>query len=212
MKIDDMLPAGGLEALASQLGIPQDQARRGVDALLPSLIGGMGERSRATDGGALDAEVQRLGGPALAHNVVGPEPTDVARGNQMLGNIFGSKDVSRQVAGQASATSGLDPALLKKMLPILAMLLAGHLSQRSAGQQGGLGGILGTVLGGLAGGGGVSGGGALGSGAGGGLGGVLGSIFGWPPLIDPSALDQLPDAGCQHIHRERLGQDMHARV
>lgn len=175
MKLDDMLPAGGLEAIAKQLGIPQDQARRGVDALLPSIIGGMGARTTAAAGDTLEAEVHRLGGPALAHNVIGAEPTDVARGNQMLGNIFGSKDVSRQVAGQASATSGLDPALLKKMLPILTMLLAGHLSQRSAGQQGGLGGILGSVLGGLAGG----GGGALGGGAtGGGLGGVLGSILG----------------------------------
>mgnify|MGYP004522782341 CR=1 FL=1 len=178
MKLDDMLPAGGLEAIAKQLGIPQDQARRGVDALLPSIVGGMGARTNAADGGALEAELHRLGGPALAHNVIGPEPTDIGRGNQMLGNIFGSKDVSRQVAGEASATSGLDPALLKQMLPILTMLLAGHLSQRSAGQQGGLGGILGSVLGGLAGGGGAFGGGSAGGGLGGGLGGVLGSILG----------------------------------
>jgi len=167
-----MLPPGGLDALASQLGVPKDQAQRGAEALLPSILGGMGDRAKAGHAQALEEEVHQLGGPALAHNVVGPEPTDIGRGNQMLGSIFGSKEVSRNVAGQASQTSGLDPALLKKMLPILMMLVAGHLSQRSPGQQGGLGGVIGSVLGGLA------GGGALGSGAGGGLGGVLGSVLG----------------------------------
>jgi hypothetical protein len=164
-------PAGGLDALANQLGVPREQARRGAEALLPSILGGMGQRAQTGDGNELEAQVHKLGGPELAHNVVGPEPTDAGRGNQMLGSIFGSKETSRQVAGQASQTSGLDPALLKKMLPIPAMLLAGHLSQRSAGQQGGMGGILGSVLGAMA------GGGAGGS-QGGGLGGVLGSVLG----------------------------------
>lgn len=177
MNLEDMLPAGGLDALASQLGIPREQAQRGAAALLPSILGGMGARATNSGNDDLEAEVARLGGPDLGHNVVGSEPTDVSRGNQMLGSIFGSKETSRQVAGQASEASGLDPALLKTMLPILTMLLAGHLSQRSAGQQGGLGGMLGTVLTGLAGGGGAAAGGATG-GMGGMLGGVLGSLLG----------------------------------
>jgi len=174
--MDEMLPAGGLDALASQLGVSREQAQRGAAALMPSVLGSMGQRATGSDGGGLEAEVHRLGGPELVHNVVGAQPTDVSRGNQMLGTIFGSKDVSRQVAGQAAETSGLDPALLKKMLPILTMLLAGHLSQRSAGQQGGLGSVLGSVLNGLGGGGAAGAGGA--GGLGGGLGGVLGSILG----------------------------------
>lgn len=158
MNLEDLLPAGGLDALAHQLGIPREQAQRGAAALMPSILGGMGARVTNNGNDDLDAEVAKLGGPELAHNVVGSEPTDVSRGNQMLGSIFGSKETSREVAGQASAASGLDPALLKTMLPILTMLLAGHLSQRSAGQQGGLGGLLGTVLTGLAGGGAAAGG------------------------------------------------------
>ena len=89
-----------------------------------------------------------------------PLVRDVGRGQrrrrQLLGGILGSKDASRQVATQASQHSGLDPALLKQMLPILAMLVAGHLARRSGDQPGGLGGILTSVLGSLAGGGGVS--------------------------------------------------------
>ncbi len=170
MNLNDLLPNGGIEALAGQLGIPPEQARRGAEALLPSVLGGMGNNSAA-----LETHVDALGGAGLAHNVVGGEPTEIARGNALLGGIFGSKDVSREVAGQAAQNSGLDPALLKQMLPILAMLVAGHLSSRSGGQQGGLGRILGTVLGGL---GGAGTNGGLNSGLNGGLGGMLGSILG----------------------------------
>lgn len=181
MNLNELLPAGGLDALASQLGIPHDQAQRGAEALLPSLLAGMGDKAGGADAAGLDAHLNALGGPQLADNVVGPEPTDIAKGNQLLGGIFGSKDTSRQVATQASQTSGLDPALLKQMLPILAMLVAGYMSKRSGGQSGGLGGILGSVLGSLGGGsagGGGGLGGALGGGSGGGLGGILGSILG----------------------------------
>ena len=162
MNLNELLPSGGIEALANQLGVPPEQAKRGAEALLPSVLGGMGDNSAA-----LDTHVNALGGAGLAHNVVSSEPTRVDDGNQLLGGIFGSKDVSRQVAGHAAQNSGLDPSLLKRMLPILAMLVAGHLAGRAGGQQGGLGGVLGSVLDGLSRAG--AGGGALGGGAGGGL-------------------------------------------
>lgn len=179
MNLHELLPDGGIEALATQLGIPGEEAERGAQALLPSIVGGMGDKAggaHAPEAHVLETQVMALGGAGLADNVTSPEPTDVAKGNQMLGNIFGSKDVSRQVAGHASSQSGLDPTLLKKMLPILAMLVAGHMSKRAGGQSGGLGGVLGSVLGGLAGGG--IGGSASGGGIVGGLGGILGSVLG----------------------------------
>ena len=175
MNLQEVLPQEGIEALAAQLGIAPEQAQLGAQALLPSIVGGMVDRAGghgAPDAQGLESEVMALGGAQLADNVIGPEPTDVAKGNQMLGNIFGSKDVGRQVAGNASQQSGLDPALLKKMLPILAMLVAGYMSKRAGSQQGGLGGVLGSVLGGLTGG--KAGGGAMG----GGLGSILGSVLG----------------------------------
>jgi hypothetical protein len=179
MNLNDLLPAGGVDALATQLGIPRDQAQRGAEALLPSLVAGMGDRA-GNDGagaGGLEQHFNTLGGAGLADNVVGPEPTDVAKGNQLLGGILGSKDVSRQVASQASQHTGLDPALLKRMLPILVMLVAGHLSKGSGGQSGGIGAVLTSVLGSLAAGQGQSAGGSQG-GLGGGLGGILNSVLG----------------------------------
>lgn len=174
MDINDILRSqGGIGAIAGQLGISEDQAQQGAAALLPSILSGFGQRAGGAEmsgAGGLGALLESLGGPDLTRNVVSPEPTPVQKGNDILGEIFGSKQVSREVAGEASQSTGLDPALLKKMLPMLAMLVAGYVSSQSnrPGESGGLGAVLGQVLGGMDG----------GSGAGGGLGGVLGAILG----------------------------------
>src|SRR3546814_20135960 len=58
------------------------------------------------------------------------QPRPVGQGNEILGQIFGSKDVSRTVAGHAATQSGLDAGLLKKMLPMLGMLVAGYMAKQ----------------------------------------------------------------------------------
>jgi hypothetical protein len=90
--------------------------------------------------------------------VLSPEATDVSRGNDVLGSIFGSRDVSRTVAQNAATRTGLDPGLLKRMLPILAMLVAGYMARQrgdatlppTQAGSGGLGDVLGGLLGGAA--------------------------------------------------------------
>jgi hypothetical protein len=65
--------------------------------------------------------------------------------------------VSRAVAQNASSQSGVDPSVLKQMLPMLAMLVGGYMAkQRGAGGAkfsadggAGLGGMLGGLLGGM---------------------------------------------------------------
>ena len=79
------------------------------------------------------------------------EPTEIGKGNEILGQIFGSKDGSRAVAAQASAQSGVEPSLLKKMLPILAMVAAGYIMKQAGKGKGGGGGLadaIGGMLGG----------------------------------------------------------------
>jgi hypothetical protein len=103
-----------------------------------------------------------------------------------LGHLFGSKDVSRQVANGAAAKTGIGADVLKRMLPMLASLAMGALAQRAAREPGGnvqlspaSGGGLMDLLGPLLGGGGGVGG--LGGGRpgseGGGLGDLLGGLF-----------------------------------
>lgn len=151
--------SGGLDAVAKQLGVPPAVAAAGADALLPAILGGFRKHADGAGGGegglgSLIDMLGTLGGGALAANVLGPDQTDVGKGNDVLGQIFGSKDVSRSVAADAAVRTGIDAEMLKKMLPLLAMLVGGYLSARAGGSGaqgsgglGGLGSILGSMLG-----------------------------------------------------------------
>ena len=161
--MDILAQAGGLQSMARELGVSENQAARGAQALLPAILGGFKKQAQAQPAGldGLGGLLGELGGGGLLDNVLSSEPTDVNRGNDVLGQIFGSRDVSRTVAQDAATRSGLDPSLLKQMLPMLAMLVAGFMSK----QQGGVasaatapGGGLGDLLGGLLGAGGARGG------------------------------------------------------
>jgi hypothetical protein len=164
MQITDILAqTGGLASIARELGISESQAQSGAAALAPAILGGFKKQAQSQAGGleGLAGVLGRLGGGGLLDEVVAPQPTDVSRGNAVLGEIFGNKDVSRAVAQNAAAQSGLDPSLLKKMLPMLAMLVGGYMAKQGGGQGGGLGGGLGGMLGGLLGGKGAAGGAGL---------------------------------------------------
>jgi hypothetical protein len=162
--------SGAIGSIAQQLGVNEQVAEAGAAALLPAILGGFKKTTQAQPSGleGLGGLLGSLGGGGLFDSVVGAEPTPVEQGNDVLGQIFGSKDVSRTVADHASGQTGIDSSLLKKMLPILAMLVAGYMAKQSGGEGGGgLGGLIGGMLGG--------GGQASG---GGGLGGMLGNVLG----------------------------------
>jgi hypothetical protein len=161
---------GGVTAIARELGVDERTAHSGISALLPAVVGGMQNQAGAHPQGlsGLADILGRLGGGGLLDQVTAPAQTDPSAGNDVLGQIFGSKDTSRAVATDAAGRTGLSPDLLKQMLPLVAMLAAGYFFKHSAG--GRLGGMLGSVLGG--------GGAGVGGANGGALGGVLGSLLG----------------------------------
>jgi hypothetical protein len=171
MDLTDMLAQmGGLQSMARELGVSESQAATGAAALLPAILGGFKKQATAQPAGleGLGGLLGQLGGGGLLDEVLSPQPTNVSRGNDVLGSIFGSKDVSRAVAQNAASRSGLDADALKKMLPMLAMMVAGFMAKGGAGaaqqQQspagGGLGGLVGGLLGSLTGGRGATQGGA----------------------------------------------------
>ena len=180
MQLTDILAqVGGIQSMARELGVNESQVASGASALLPAILGGFKKQAQAQPAGlgGLGTLLNGLGGGGLLDDVLAPQPTNVARGNDVLGQIFGSPEVSRAVAQNAAGSTGIDPALLKKMLPMLAMLAAGYMARQqgaasgaaAAAPGGGLGGLLSGALGGA---GGASAGGA------GGLGDVLGGMLG----------------------------------
>lgn len=170
MQITDILAQmGGLQSMARELGVSETQAASGAEALIPAILGGLKKQAQVQPTGleGLGGLLGQLGGGGLLDDVLSPQPTHVDRGNDVLGQIFGSKDVSRAVAQNAASQTGLDPSLLKKMLP---MLVAGYMAKQGPGAHvepaqaepaqagGGLGSLLGGLLGGQAAGGGSAGG------------------------------------------------------
>lgn len=168
--LDILNQVGGVGAIARELGVDEGTAQAGAAALLPAVLGGFKGQAQANPSGleGLVGMLGGMGGGGLLDSVLAPAPTNVAAGNDVLGQIFGSKDVSRTVADHAAGQTGLSSDLLKKMLPMIAMAVAGYMAQRAGVGAGGgaLGGMLGSMLGGGSG------------GAAGGMGGMLGSVLG----------------------------------
>ena len=141
MNLLDLLDnVGGQQSLgnlASSLGLDASDANKLVGALAPALMGGLQKQTSSQDGlagfkNALQSgqHQQYLDNPASMTS-----PETVQDGNNILGHIFGSKDVSRNVAAQAAESTGIDSSLIKKALPLIASLAMGAMSKSSnAGQ------------------------------------------------------------------------------
>lgn len=160
-----------LSAIGQQFGLSEEQTRAAFDALTPVVAAGM-RRTAQSETGLQDILNAALNGSR-------PSNLDAATssGNDVLGQIFGSKDVSRGVAQQLSATSGIGAAVLKQLLPIVASIIMGQMAKKMGGGSSSGGGGLGDILGDILGGGGQQQRQQPKSG-GGGLGDILGDILG----------------------------------
>ena len=161
--------AGGASAIAQQLGVDESTVERGASALVPHVANGVetqglppadGGVADPAEGGGLGGMLGGLlGGSLGGGGLMGAGTGGIlgslvggGLGNQILGRIFGSKDTSREVATKASQESGVDPSVLKKLLPIVAGAVAMYYISRR--RQGGAtadagapeGGILGSLL------------------------------------------------------------------
>ena len=165
--LDQILGSSGVDlgSLGQRFGLSPEQTRSAMGSLMPAVVGGFHKQAEAGDPGGVADAAAAVGQP------------DAGSGNDILGRIFGNKDVSRQVADHAAGQSGVSSTVLKSMLPIVAAMVARHVAANGGGSgSGGLGGMLGSVLGGGS-------GGAGGMPSLGGLGGLLGG-GGSNPLDD----------------------------
>ncbi|HKT79097.1 MAG TPA: DUF937 domain-containing protein [Vicinamibacterales bacterium] len=157
--LDSIMSAGNgaaVRQLGSQVGLDEAQTATALSALVPALSAGLRQNVQSPDG--LNGLVSALSGGAHQRYIDNPnalgQAGTVADGNGILGHVFGSKDVSRQVAAQAAAQTGLGPDVMKRMLPLVATLVMGAMSRQAAQGRGsalpgaaGAGGLL-EMLGG----------------------------------------------------------------
>jgi hypothetical protein len=172
--IQEILNAQGgnvVKQLGDQFGMDKSQVEKALTNLIPAIAGGVKQTAKSPS--SIDALLRKLQQDQDLKNAI-ERPEVLAKsssqsaGNEILGEIFGSKDVSRTVASQTAKSTGLDLSALKKMLPLIAGLVMSSLNQKGQASSGGLGELLGgltktsSTRGGL----------------GGGIGSVLGNLLG----------------------------------
>lgn len=158
--MDILKSAGGNDSigeLAGAVGLGSSDTDKLIGALAPALLSGLQKNTSDDDGlaglrGALQSggHERYLDNPELLH-----EDATRSDGNNILGHLFGSKEVSRNVAAHAAKETGIDASIIKKALPLLAGLAMGAMSKKSSGgrdlgssvNEGGLG-PLGDLIGG----------------------------------------------------------------
>jgi hypothetical protein len=143
-----------MREMARRFGLSEEQTRQAVEALMPAFSTGLKRNTQTPQD--LAGFMQALAGGRHAGYFddmsEAASPQGMAEGNGILGHLFGSKEVSRAVAAQASQASGIGQEILKQMLPIIASMLMGGLFKQSTGQMGsasapaGGGGIFGQMM------------------------------------------------------------------
>ena len=119
-------------AVGRQFGLNEEQTRAALDALVPVVAAGVRRTAQSPEG------LQEIFKQVLTSSHGGVlEDADAVSldrakpgGDEVLGQIFGKKQVSREVAQQLSATSGVGAAILKQLLPIVATMVLGTLAKK----------------------------------------------------------------------------------
>ncbi len=173
-----------ISAIGRQFGLNDEQTRAALDALVPVVAAGVRKQAQSPEGLQDMLRSVLTGGFGAALDDPGSVSFDAAkgRGDDVLGQIFGNKDTSREVAQQLSLNSGIGAAVLKKLLPIVATIVMGQMAKKIGG---GSGGGLGDILGGILGGGSASGP-APSSKSGGGIGDILKDVLGGGASAEPA--------------------------
>jgi hypothetical protein len=140
---------GAVQQLARQFGLSEGQAQGALAQLAPAVLAGVQQNAASESGlsGLLNALTSGNHGRYIEDpDLLGQQSTR-EEGNAILGHIFGSKEVSRSVASQAAAQTGVGTDIMKQMLPIVATMVMGSLSkQRSTDPQPAGGGFLMSLL------------------------------------------------------------------
>lgn len=132
-----------MQNLARQYGLSMQQTQAALDALLPAFSMGLQRQTQNPYAFGNLAQMMTATPFGQMYDSDGDGIPDRAMplGQDVMSQLFGSKEVANAVAAQAAATSGVGQAILKQMLPVIASIVMGGLFKSVNNQ--GLGGILG---------------------------------------------------------------------
>ena len=140
--------------LARAYGMTPDQMRAATAALTPAFMQGFQRQAQSDDGARRFADLFQTETYARAFeaHAAAVDPSARHAGEDALGALFGSKEVSRAVAAQAAAASGVQAQIIRKVLPVLASIVVGGFMKgmqgapTSSGQGGAMPGAMGDIL------------------------------------------------------------------
>ncbi len=143
--LDAVLGAGNAQLvtqLANKFGIDESDIQGVVSQLVPAVSSGIKRNASSLDG--LGGLVNALSQGGHQRYLDSPEalnePSATDDGNAILGHVFGNKEVSRNVASQAAAATGVDNSVIKQLLPLVASAVMGALSKETVNSSA-LGGV-----------------------------------------------------------------------
>ncbi|PKA40976.1 DUF937 domain-containing protein [Rhizobium sullae] len=125
-----------MDAISKQFNLAQEQATKAMAALMPAFSAGL---KRSTSNpydfmGLMQAVASGNYAKYFEDMTKAFTPEGISDGNNVLGQLFGSKEVSRAVAAQAAQMTGIGQEIYKQMLPVIADTLMGGIFKQTTGQ------------------------------------------------------------------------------
>jgi hypothetical protein len=127
------------KSIAKQVGIDADSAGAIIGKLAPILMGGA--KSNLQSDKDSDELIKHIESSNYAEMFDKPEEAVkqenfTEMGNDILSQLTGSKENSREVAKQVEQETGVSSTIIKSMLPMLAPMIIGALTKTSAPSMG----------------------------------------------------------------------------
>lgn len=121
-----------MDNIGRQFGLSIEQTQRAVEALLPAFTLGFQRSMQNPNAFAQLLEMMSSGRYAPFYDGGSGMGAGAASGQAVLERLFGSPEISRQIAAQASAATGIGAQVLQQMLPNIAAVIMGGLFKQAS--------------------------------------------------------------------------------
>jgi len=129
--IEGLLKSGLADGLMKQMGAQSGLDSSNLNAVIAKIAPVLMKKANENFKGEQDSsDLVALIEKSELSNL--NESAKVESGNDILGQLLGSKDASRALASEVGSKLGIDAGAIKKMLPMIANLVAGGLNKQTS--------------------------------------------------------------------------------